>query len=79
MDNKAQAKELLSRMAHEASEFACEAVASAYEKTGRELTEAERGIIAMTGHFTAYFAMRLIDMVMDNKKLLVCLLCPDDE
>ena len=79
MDCKAQAKELLSRMAHEASEFACEAVAAAYEKTGRELTEAEKGIIAMTGNFTAYFAMRFIDTVMENKNLLVCLLRPDED
>ena len=79
MDNKAQAKDLLSRMAHEASGFACEAVAAAYEKTGRELTETEKGIIAMTGNFTAYFAMRFVDTVMENKDLLACLLRPDDE
>ena len=79
MDNKAQAKELLSRMAHEASESACEAVAAAYKKTGYELTESEKGMIAMMGHFTAFFSMSLVGMLVNNKDLFFCLLRSDDE
>lgn len=79
MADKDRAKELLAMFLYESGEFAMRSVARLGSESGRELSEPEKRIVEATKYYVMFFSRHFVEMIVENRELLIDLLKIDGD